>query len=121
MLVLVFGLVLSFASIAGAAAAGGMWSLLLVVALFSVGESCVMLAGQIFTARHAEGRSATVYFGAFKASAGVGAGMGAYLGVLTADGHAGGFLILAAIGILSLCGLAAYARHQAWRDDVALQ
>lgn len=112
LLVLIFGLILSFASIAGAASVGGLWGLLLIVALFSVGESCVMLAGQIFTARHAEGRSATVYFGAFKASAGVGAGIGSYLGVLTTDGHAGGFLVLAAIGILSLGGLAAYARHQ---------
>lgn len=107
--ILGIGLLLAFASIAGTAMVGELWVLLAFVAVFSVGESFVMLAGQILTARHAEGRSATAYFGAFKASAGVGAGLGAYVGVITAGDEGGtGFITLGAIGILSLAGLAFY-------------
>jgi DHA1 family multidrug resistance protein-like MFS transporter len=118
-LILAIGLLLAFVSIAGTAFAADLWVLLAIVAAFSVGESSVMLAGQILTARHAEGRSATAYFGAFKASAGVGAAAGAYAGVLTADDGGGtGFVVLGAVGVLSLIGLITYVRMRPARRQV---
>lgn len=107
--ILCLGLVLAFATIAGTAMVNELWVLLAIVAIFSIGESFVMLAGHILTARHAEGRSATAYFGAFKASAGVGAALGAYVGVVSADVQGGtGFLVLGTIGLGSMIGVAFY-------------
>lgn len=114
LLVLYIGLGLAFATIAGTAIVPTLAGLLLIVALFSVGESFVMVASDVLTAQHADGHSTALYFGCLNASVGVGAALGGYAGsVASGAGSGTGLVVLGACGLLSIGPLALYASGRA--------
>ena len=83
--VLFVGLTLAFVTIAGTGFMLTLSALLILVVVFSFGESFVMAASDILTGDHADGHATAVYFGVLNASAGVGTALGSYLGKMHAN------------------------------------
>lgn len=107
--VLFIGLTLAFVTIAGTGYMPTLTALLILVVVFSFGESFVMAASDILTGDHADGQATAIYFGVLNASAGIGAALGSYIGTMYAYNPRDGMIALACLGLLSIFPIAGYA------------